>query len=253
MIGVPTAPKVTAETSATRARHTAAIAGKPSAISRGAATVAGVPNPAAPSMKHTSSQPTNSIWMRLSGVTRRTSSRIRASAPLARITPEEGQGAQDDQHHRPGDDQPLDHRCRYLQGGNAPRDHREHDRDHQRDGHGAGGRHAQDHEQDRHGEHRHECCDPLRDGHRRPPLGIPRTRYRRRAHAARCGRRRRRRTRDRGARSGRPRARVANYRGRSPNSPAIASDRRVCHGMPGDGARRRLVGMPVRVRCGRGI
>ena len=87
MIGVPTAPKVTAETSAIRARQTAAIAGKPSAISRGAATVAGVPNPAAPSMKHTSSHPTNSIWMRLSGVTRSTSSRMRASAPLARITP----------------------------------------------------------------------------------------------------------------------------------------------------------------------
>ncbi len=87
MIGVPTAPKVTAETSATRARHTAARAGKPSAISSGAATVAGVPNPAAPSMKQTRNHPTKSIWIRLSGLTLSTSSRISARAPEARMTP----------------------------------------------------------------------------------------------------------------------------------------------------------------------
>ena len=58
--GVPTAPNVTAETSADKAMTTAAIGEKPNAIRSGAATVAGVPKPDAPSMNETNNQPTMS-------------------------------------------------------------------------------------------------------------------------------------------------------------------------------------------------
>ena len=47
---------------------TAAAAGKPSATSRGAATAAGVPNPAAPSMKEPNSHMTITTWTRRSSL-----------------------------------------------------------------------------------------------------------------------------------------------------------------------------------------
>lgn len=50
-IGVPAAPNVTAVLFATSATIIAASAGNPSETSNGAASAAGVPNPAAPSMK----------------------------------------------------------------------------------------------------------------------------------------------------------------------------------------------------------
>ena len=55
-IGVPTAPNVTAVLWIIIPNITAPAAGKPMATMRGAATAAGVPNPAAPSMKDPNSQ-----------------------------------------------------------------------------------------------------------------------------------------------------------------------------------------------------
>ncbi len=55
-IGVPTAPKVTAVLWIIIPIITAAAAGKPKATIKGAATAAGVPNPAAPSMNEPNSQ-----------------------------------------------------------------------------------------------------------------------------------------------------------------------------------------------------
>ena len=48
---------------------TEVAAGKPSATRRGAATAAGVPKPAAPSMKDPKSQATITIWTRRSSLT----------------------------------------------------------------------------------------------------------------------------------------------------------------------------------------
>ena len=54
--GVPTAPNVTAVLWIIMPNITAPAAGKPMATMSGAATAAGVPNPAAPSMKDPKSQ-----------------------------------------------------------------------------------------------------------------------------------------------------------------------------------------------------
>ena len=50
-MGVPTAPKLTGKLLNTRQMMAAAMAGKPRASRSGAASAAGVPKPAAPSMK----------------------------------------------------------------------------------------------------------------------------------------------------------------------------------------------------------
>ena len=61
---------------------TAAMAGNPTAMSRGAATAAGVPNPAAPSMKAPNIQAMIMAWMRRSGVISMNPLRMVATAPL---------------------------------------------------------------------------------------------------------------------------------------------------------------------------
>ena len=67
-IGVPTAPKETGVLWMIIPDMTAAIAGKPRATSRGTATAAGVPNPAAPSMKEPNNQAMMITWILRSGV-----------------------------------------------------------------------------------------------------------------------------------------------------------------------------------------
>lgn len=67
MIGVPTAPKVTAVLWMISAEAHAARGGKPSATSSGPATAAGVPKPAAPSINDPNSQATINACTRASG------------------------------------------------------------------------------------------------------------------------------------------------------------------------------------------
>ncbi len=67
-IGVPTAPNVTAVLCTIMPNMTAVAAGNPSATSRGAATAAGVPNPAAPSMNEPNSHATMTTWTRRSSL-----------------------------------------------------------------------------------------------------------------------------------------------------------------------------------------
>ncbi len=67
-IGVPTAPKETGVLCTSMPSSTAAIAGKPTATSSGAAIAAGVPKPEAPSMKQPNSQAMMMAWMRRSGL-----------------------------------------------------------------------------------------------------------------------------------------------------------------------------------------
>ena len=81
-IGVPTAPKETGVLWMMRPTITAAAAGKPRAINRGAVTAAGVPKPDAPSMKLPNSHPTTIAWMRRSRLRPVSESRIVRTAPL---------------------------------------------------------------------------------------------------------------------------------------------------------------------------
>jgi hypothetical protein len=81
MIGVPSAPKVTGVDWMISPHMTAAMAGKPSASSSGAATAAGVPKPDAPSMKEPNSQAMITAWTRRSGLMRVKPARIDAMAP----------------------------------------------------------------------------------------------------------------------------------------------------------------------------
>ncbi len=69
MMGVPSAPKVTGADWMINPHMTAAMAGKPSASSRGAATAAGVPKPEAPSMNDPNSHAMMIAWTRRSGLT----------------------------------------------------------------------------------------------------------------------------------------------------------------------------------------
>jgi len=65
-MGVPTAPKDTGKELKTRQMTAAARGGKPRDSKSGAARAAGVPKPAAPSMKAANMKPIMMAWMRLS-------------------------------------------------------------------------------------------------------------------------------------------------------------------------------------------
>ena len=79
--GVPTAPKVTAVLWIIMPIMTAPAAGKPIATMSGAATAAGVPNPAAPSMKDPNSHAMMMIWTRRSSLMLRKLRRIAETPP----------------------------------------------------------------------------------------------------------------------------------------------------------------------------
>jgi len=85
MTGVPRAPKVTGVDWMISPHMTAAMAGKPRARSRGAATAAGVPNPEAPSMNDPNSQAMMIACTRRSGLTRVNAARMLDIAPDAVI------------------------------------------------------------------------------------------------------------------------------------------------------------------------
>ena len=80
-IGVPTAPKLTGVDWMMRPARTAAIAGKPRASKSGATTAAGVPKPAAPSMKEPKSQAMMMTCTRRSGEIAMNPERIVSIAP----------------------------------------------------------------------------------------------------------------------------------------------------------------------------
>ncbi len=80
-IGVPAAPKVTAVLWIIIPIMTAAAAGNPIATIRGAATAAGVPKPAAPSMKAPKSQAMMTSWTRRSSESDRKLARITETPP----------------------------------------------------------------------------------------------------------------------------------------------------------------------------
>ena len=67
-VGVPAAPKGTGVEFRIKQEIAAAIGGKPRPIKSGAAIAAGVPKPAAPSMKALNAKPTMTSWMRASSV-----------------------------------------------------------------------------------------------------------------------------------------------------------------------------------------
>ena len=67
-MGVPTAPKVTGTLLKARQTTAAHRGGKPRPSSRGAAKAAGVPKPAAPSMKAANMKPMMMVCRRLSGL-----------------------------------------------------------------------------------------------------------------------------------------------------------------------------------------
>ena len=82
-IGVPTAPKETGVDWMISVTSTAAMAGKPIATNRGAATAAGVPKPEAPSIIEPNSQAMMIAWMRRSGERSVKPRRMARMAPLS--------------------------------------------------------------------------------------------------------------------------------------------------------------------------
>ena len=83
-MGVPTAPKLTGVLWMMSVVMTAASAGNPSARSSGPATAAGVPKPAAPSIKDPNNQATMMTCTRRSREMSMNPRRIVATAPLSR-------------------------------------------------------------------------------------------------------------------------------------------------------------------------
>ena len=92
-VGVPAAPKGTGVEFRMRQEIAAAIGGKPKPMSSGAAIAAGVPKPAAPSMKALNAKPTMTSWMRASSVMPLNMPWMRCMAPalssmfISRIAP----------------------------------------------------------------------------------------------------------------------------------------------------------------------
>ena len=80
-IGVPTAPNVTGVLWIIMPIITAPAAGKPMATMSGAATAAGVPNPAAPSINEPKSQAMITTWIRRSSLMPWNDLRMAATPP----------------------------------------------------------------------------------------------------------------------------------------------------------------------------
>ena len=81
---MPTAPKDTAILSAIKAVTTAIIGLKPKATNKGAVTIAGVPNPEAPSISEPNKKATMMTWTRISGEIFLNPALIRFTAPVWR-------------------------------------------------------------------------------------------------------------------------------------------------------------------------
>ena len=83
LVGVPAAPNGTGVELNMRHARAAAIGGAPRPITSGAQMAAGVPKPAAPSMKAAKAKPTITSWMRASSVMPLNMASMRRMAPAS--------------------------------------------------------------------------------------------------------------------------------------------------------------------------